>query len=59
MTKTDWEQIYECSICGDEQFGYGNNAWPLNDGRCCDNCNAGAVIPTRIRDWLCSIDASE
>ena len=25
----------------------GNNAYPINDGRCCDDCNAKYVIPAR------------
>lgn len=37
-----------CSICGKEYVGYGNNAYPINDGRCCDNCNKEVVIPARI-----------
>lgn len=37
-----------CSICGAEYFGWGNNAQPVNDGRCCDNCNTAYVIPARI-----------
>ena len=26
----------------------GNNARPINDGRCCDNCDNTVVIPQRI-----------
>lgn len=26
----------------------GNNALPVMDGRCCDECNNGIVIPIRI-----------
>ena len=37
-----------CSICGKRFYGYGNNARPLNTGRCCDNCNIGLVIPMRL-----------
>ena len=40
------EQV--CSICGKPYTGYGNNAQPINDGRCCDECNAKVVIPKRI-----------
>lgn len=29
----------KCSICGCEMIGYGNNAQPINDGRCCDDCD--------------------
>lgn len=38
-----------CSICGKEYSGYGNNAQPINDGRCCDVCNMLTVIPTRVK----------
>ena len=37
-----------CSICGKEYDGYGNNAEPINDGRCCDECNLSKVIPARL-----------
>jgi hypothetical protein len=37
-----------CSICGKEYVGWGNNAQPVNNGRCCDDCNTTAVIPARI-----------
>ena len=40
-----------CSICGKIYFGYGNNAKPINDGRCCDTCNE-IVIFRRIQDHL-------
>lgn len=38
-----------CCICGKEIKGYGNNAWPIDRGRCCDDCNSNYVIPERIR----------
>jgi hypothetical protein len=28
---------------------YGNNAHPVNDGKCCDECDWLVVIPARIR----------
>lgn len=49
-----------CSICegyieplrdpktGEVVWEGGNNAWPINDGRCCDDCNANVVIRARI-----------
>ncbi len=40
-----------CSICGKEFEGYGNNAYPINDGRCCDDCNVSIVVPRRIQDY--------
>lgn len=42
------KKIYVCSICGENYKGYGNNAQPVNNGRCCDKCNAEVVIPIRI-----------
>lgn len=50
----------ECSICGGEIipkrdpstgeiiWDQGHNASPINDGRCCDTCNATIVIPARL-----------
>lgn len=29
----------------------GNNAEPVNDGRCCDNCNDNVVIPARLNQY--------
>ena len=43
-----------CSICNEPipttWYGWseGNNAEPINDGRCCDKCDATVVIPKRI-----------
>ena len=31
--------------------GYGNNAMPVNKGRCCDECNISIVVPTRIANY--------
>ena len=39
-----------CSICDDVIEGeFGNNAEPINSGRCCDTCNLMYVVPTRIK----------
>lgn len=38
-----------CSICERNYHGFGNNAWPVNDGRCCDHCNWTRVIPERLK----------
>jgi hypothetical protein len=51
--------IMECSICqetiekhvdpkGKVYWDQGNNAEPVNDGRCCDKCNMTVVIPARL-----------
>lgn len=47
-------ELINCSICGNtiqpNGYGwiYGNNAQPVNNGRCCDRCNWSYVIPARI-----------
>ncbi len=38
-----------CSICGKHYEGYGNNAQPVNNGRCCDKCNGTIVVPRRFQ----------
>jgi len=44
-----------CSICGNvilsNSIGWesGNNAEPINNGRCCDKCNFEVVLPVRIK----------
>lgn len=43
----------KCSICFNEienknGWDKGNNAEPINNGRCCDICNETVVIPARI-----------
>jgi hypothetical protein len=45
----------QCSICKTpiqpnpiSGWAGGNNAWPVNDGRCCDECDIEHVIPLRI-----------
>jgi len=40
------EQI--CSICGKSFEDYGNNAQPVNDGECCDDCNERVVLTERF-----------
>lgn len=37
-----------CSICGKKYEGFGNNAQPINKGRCCNDCNRDFVIPMRV-----------
>ena len=44
----------DCSICKEPievtSFGWaeGNDAWPVNDGRCCDTCDMSVVLTARI-----------
>jgi hypothetical protein len=51
---TDGGPPVRCSICHESipvegMFAEGHNAWPVNNGRCCGECNSFVVIPTRIR----------
>ena len=41
-----------CSICQLEYEGWGNNAEPINEGRCCDKCNTLVIVAriNRIRN---------
>jgi hypothetical protein len=50
LNTLDSTKIGVCSICHSEYTGYGNSAWPINDGRCCASCAAHVVLPRRIRD---------
>jgi hypothetical protein len=50
------KKLLKCSICGETIYPHpisgwagGNNAWPINNGRCCQVCDDTVVIPTRIR----------
>lgn len=46
---------FECVLCGETFFGYGNNPWPLSEhpeDRCCDDCNREFVIPARLRKLI-------
>lgn len=42
---------FTCCLCGRTVSGYGNNAQPLADGRCCDDCNR-KVILARLKVYL-------
>lgn len=42
-------KTYICVICGKKCKGYPNSAAPVDDGPCCDECNANVVIPARIK----------
>ena len=51
----------KCCICkgeiekqyteeGEMYWDQGNNAQPIDDGRCCNECNAHIVIPARMAE---------
>jgi hypothetical protein len=51
------EQPMKCSICGKDIPAVGgradgHNAQPVNDGRCCDECNLTVVIPERMQQAI-------
>ena len=41
---------FKCVLCNKNSKGYGNNAQPKAEGRCCDKCNYEVVLPYRIAD---------
>lgn len=44
------KSAYTCCLCGEDQFGYGNNPAPLGTmpDVCCATCNSSKVIPARL-----------
>jgi hypothetical protein len=48
LDNLDQPKVKVCSICGADYEGWGNNGWPVNEGRCCDHCNGVVVIPARL-----------
>ena len=49
---SDYSEKGICSICGKEYTNWGNNAYPINDGTCCNDCNTSKVIPARLGKLL-------
>ena len=46
-----------CCICNKIFVGYGNNPAPITqEGRCCDDCNTGKVIPARLIRYSLGLD---
>ena len=42
---TEWKT---CSICQRYFQGFDCNAWPVNEGRCCEECDMRIVLSARI-----------
>ena len=42
-------EVQYCCLCGKRIEGYGNNASPVKEGNCCDECNITRVIPARLQ----------
>lgn len=53
------EKPKKCSICAGLYTGLGNNAQPINAGRCCNECNTFVVVPTRIRGMVARSEAAD
>lgn len=41
---------FKCVLCNTSAYGYGNNAFPLEKGKCCDACNIKVVAERIIRN---------
>ena len=46
--KKSTKEWSNCVICNKEYVGFGNNAEPVAQGRCCDECNCTTVIVKRL-----------
>jgi hypothetical protein len=46
MTK---RKTNKCVICGEDFTEWPNNAMPIKEGKCCDDCNNTKVTPARLR----------
>jgi hypothetical protein len=54
-------KITTCSICfrpipSKRGWTLGNNAAPVNEGRCCDICNDTVVIPARLNQAMARLN---
>lgn len=63
LTSVDWIGLVAsqktCCLCGKPYSGYGNNASPLKDGLCCDECNRKKVVPARLACIESSVNKEE
>ena len=41
-----------CVICNEPYEGYGHNALPVKEGRCCTDCNWTGVISARAEKMM-------
>jgi len=54
IKKTKWlgarivGKVGDCCLCGKEYTNYGNNARPIAEGRCCDDCDVDVVLLRRL-----------
>ena len=45
----NYKEKGKCCLCKGNYTHFGNNALPLKDGRCCDNCNL-KVLQVRLQN---------
>lgn len=56
----------KCCLCNEEiapvgDWTMGNDAWPVADGRCCNDCDMAVVVPARLaemRNLSCPVVAA-
>jgi hypothetical protein len=46
----------DCCICSKPiapvgDWTQGNDAWPVADGRCCNQCDMTVVVQARLMEW--------
>lgn len=53
------QEVHTCCMCEEKYKGFGNNARPIHEGRCCDGCNlvvlncrAGAFRPESFTEMF-------
>ena len=55
----------ECVICKQDikptaiGWAHGNNAQPVAEGQCCDECNTNKVIPARLQGHYTGMTTDE
>jgi hypothetical protein len=53
------DDVRTCAICGRQYSDSGNEAEPVKDGLCCDDCCAKHVIPARLTELRAELRAAE
>ena len=67
MKRQQKREAVLCSICGctiadrakNPLWLLGNNAAPVNNGRCCDVCNDLVVIPARLQRFFAAASSKQ
>lgn len=53
------EDVKICPLCGKTYKGWGNNPFPLDMDKVCDDCNLNVITPIRFGIDIKSIQKSE